>query len=116
MAIIGTVNDYGNRQWYAGIDGVNDNDVIIQTEDISKFDLFHVSCAAGVFDVQVHDGLQWLTNAHALVDLNATALDPVNQGAALTPYGFSGNWHKIRVLQKGATACTGSMLRCFRTP
>ncbi len=114
MAVTGTVESTGHRYINRGDAGVDDEDVVIETGDISELDLFHVSCGAGSFDVFVNDGVQWLTVPLSLTDLGATGLDPVVAGTALRAYGFRGFWSKIRIQQTGATALTGCVLRGTR--
>lgn len=108
---VGTVTGQGTRLMAEGIDGTSDNDIVLETNDVSRFDVFTFSCGAGTFDVEVYDGKQWLTNPLAMADLGATTTAPVVEGSALRLYGYRGPAQKLRVRQKGATACTGFVLR-----
>ena len=109
---IGTQQSLGaSRLHIAGDAGVDDGDIIIETGDASRLDTFQFSCGAGGFDVFIHDGVQWVTSPHSMADLGATTNAPVVVAVALRDYGFTGFYFKIRVQQKGSTACTGSSLR-----
>lgn len=112
-SVYDSVDEQGRFREYQGVAGVNDEDVLIETTDISRFNTFLLSNGAGVAKVEVHDGVQWLTSPLSIADLGATTLDPVLQTVALRQFGWRGYYHKIRVTQEGATACTGSVLRCF---
>lgn len=115
MAVFDAVNDFGRVVVYDGTDGTNDNDIIIETNDISRFDTFMLSNAAGAVDVEVNDGSQWLTAAPlSMSDLGATTTSPVLVTSALRQYGWRGSFFKIRVRQNGATPGTGVVLRCQR--
>ena len=114
MALIGTVDGKGDRSIWSGINGVNDNDIVIETEDTSRYSIFQVSCNSGSFDVSVNDGNQWLTAPLSLADLGAVILDPVIVGVGLRAYGFRGFYSKIRVLQNGAPDLLGATLRSLR--
>ena len=114
MALVGTVLSYGDRQLHTGIAGVNDNDVVIETEDVSLFDTFQVKIGAGAADVYVSlDGTNF-EGPLSLADLGAITSDPVIVMAADRMYGFRGAYRKIRVVQNGATAVTDSLLFCKR--
>ena len=114
MALIGTINSSGDRTVWTGISGVNDNDIAIETEDISRVEIFQVSCNSGSFDVFVYDGNQWLTAPLSIADLGATSVDPVIVGVGLRAYGFRGFWSKIRIRQAGDPALLGATLRALR--
>ena len=114
--VFDAVNDYGNRVVYDGTDGTNDNDIIIETGDVSKFDTFMLSHALGAADVEVYDGAQWLTAAPlSIEDLGSASVNPVTATVPLRQYRFTGNYSKIRVRQDGAVATTGVVLRAART-
>lgn len=114
MPLIGTVTEQGVYRQYVAIAGVSDNDVVIETTDVSRFDTFQLSGGVGAVDVFVHDGVQWLTSPLSLADLGATTSDPVLVTAALQQYGFRGYYRAIRVQQAGAPAATGYVLRCAK--
>ncbi|MCK5607405.1 hypothetical protein KAR91_36310 [Candidatus Pacearchaeota archaeon] len=108
-----SVDDQGRFREYLGVDGTNDEDVIIETTDIARFNTFLLSNGAGAVKVQVHDGQNWLTSPLSIADLGSTALDPVLLTAALRQYGWRGYYHKIRISQEGAVAATDVVLRCY---
>jgi hypothetical protein len=93
--------------------GTNDNDVVIEFTNISGLtNTFMLMSTAGAMDVLVSlDGTNWSTVALSLTDLGATTSDPVNVTAANRIYAFRGLFQGIRVLQNGATAVTGAVLR-----
>ena len=109
------VEEAGRYRIYQGVAGVNDGDILIETTDVSKFDVFFLSHGAGSCIVEIHDGLQWLTAPLAMADLGTTALNPVLQTAALRLYGWRGRCKKLRVKQSGVTAVTNSVLRVFES-
>ena len=113
MALIGTVTEFGRYRKYVGIAGVDDEDIVIETVDISRFDTFMLSNAAGAVKVLVHDGTTLLTAPLSLADLGATTNDPVLLTAALRQYAFKGRFHNIQVRQEGVTDATGVVLWCF---
>ncbi len=113
---VGTSSPEGRHVVWAGDDGTNDNDIIIETNDISRYDTFMLSNKAGAVDVEIHDGTQWLTTAPlSLTDLGATSLNFVIVTSALRQFGFKGNYNKIRVRQNGVTAATRVVLRASVT-
>jgi hypothetical protein len=112
MAVYDTVTEFGIYREYLGDDGTNDEDVCIETTDVSKYNTFMLSNTAGAVKVLVNDGQQWQTAPLSLADLGATDTNPVLLTAADRQYGFRGFYKAIRVLQEGATAATGVVLRC----
>lgn len=115
-AAIGTVESNGDRNVWTGIAGVSDNDIVIETRDVSRLDTYQVSCNSGSFDVFVNDGNQWLTDPLSLADLGAVTVDPVIIGTGLRNFGFRGFYSKIRVRQNNVTALLGATLRGYRSP
>ena len=109
-----TVSALGNVDVYTN-SSTADNDVMIQTNDVSRHDTFMVMSTAGAVDVYVSlDGTNYSTAALSLQDFGATVSDPVVETAAGRVYGFRGKFRKIRVLQKGATNPTAASLVCGR--
>jgi hypothetical protein len=112
---IGTVNEWGQRIQYQGIAGVNDNDVVIETGDISHYTMYNLMSTAGAMDVLVTlDGTNYTTAPLSLVDQGAVSATPVIVTAPNRMYGFSGVFLKIRVLQNGATAVANARLLAQR--
>lgn len=110
IASFADVENYGNAIRYYGT-GVNDNDVLFTTGDMTVYSACTVMSTAGAVDVVVSlDGTNFATSALSLQDFGATTNDPVVVTAAGRVYGFAGKYRKIRVLQNGATAATASML------
>ncbi len=113
MAVVGT-EDYTGDRFYriTGVAGVNDDDVVIDSDDLSRFDTFELSSTAGAMDVEVsHDGATFI-GPRSLGDLGAITLDPVIVTAAARAYGFRGVVQHIRVSQNGAVAVAGAVLIC----
>lgn len=98
---------------YKSATGTNDNDVVIQSEDVSKWDTFQLMSTAGAMDVFVSlDGTNYATAAMSLQDMGATTSDPVVVTAANRLYGFRGKYAKVKVLQNGATGVADACLMC----
>jgi hypothetical protein len=98
---------------YKSATGTNDNDVVIQSEDVSKWDTFQVMSTAGATDVFVSlDGTNYTTAPISLQDMGATTSDPVVVSAAGRMYGFRGKFAKVKVLQNGATGVENACLMC----
>lgn len=94
-------------------EGTNDNDVVIQTGDVSAWDSFLLLSTAGAMDVLVSlDGTNYSTVALRLEDMGVAGSTPVLVTAAGQVYGFRGKFAAIRVLQNGATAVENATLVC----
>lgn len=110
-----TADDLGNSFRYKDGVGTNDNDVVIQSGDVSRFDEFTLISTAGALDVFASlDGDNYATAALSLIDCGATTSDPVIVTAANRIYQFFGTFAKIRVLQNGASAVADATLMCRR--
>lgn len=108
-----TVMELGNALRYTN-SSTADNDVLIQTGDVSRYDSYELMSTAGTVDVFVSlDGTNYATAALSLVDKGATTSDPVLVTAAARVYGFRGKFLKVRVLQNGATNPTAASLLCY---
>ncbi len=116
MALTLAIADHmGNALRYKAGLGDNDNDVIVQTGDVSMYDEFLLMTTAGAVDVLVSlDGTNYSTAPLSLIDLGATTSDPVLVTAANRIYGFYGTYALIRVLQNGATDAANVCLICSR--
>lgn len=116
MATLATQNLLGNGVLsFTGGIGVNDNDVVVQTEDVSGYREFSLQSTAGAMDVLVTtDGTHYTTAPLSLIDRGATTSDPVIVTAANRSYAFFGTFRKVKVLQNGATAVTGACLLCSK--
>ncbi len=113
MALIGTPNFRGTTMQVVGIAGILDNDIVIELDDVQRFNSFTFQSAAGAMSVDVSlDGSNFnliiaFTDLHSLAPATtviATVADLV--------YQFEGNFKAIRIRQEGATAATGSILIC----
>jgi hypothetical protein len=119
MALTLAIPDHmGNALRYKSGLGANDNDVIVQTGDVSAYDEFRLTHGStGTVDVFPSlDGTNYAARPLTLVDLSSTAAVPatvpVTAGGGI--YGFSGTFAALRVLQNGATAPTDVTLMCAR--
>ncbi len=100
---------------FADGSGTNDNDVVIQTTDVSMYREFSLQATAGAMDVLVSlDGTNYTTAPLSLIDRGATTSDPVIVTAADRSYAFFGTFHKIQVLQNGGTAVADAVLLCSK--
>lgn len=105
----------GNALFYTEGAGTADNDVVVQTGDVSAYDTFEIMSSAGAMDVAVTlDGTHYSTVALSLVDMGATTSTPVAVTAANRLYQFRGKFAKIQVSQNGATGVTDACLACGR--
>jgi hypothetical protein len=92
-----------------------DNAVVIDApENVFNYTVFSLMSTAGAMDVYIsQDGTNYTTDPIAMTDrcdTGAGSSDAVNETAAGRLYGFRGNFRKIKVLQKGATAVVGASL------
>ncbi len=105
-----TVQDLGNVVIYTNTSTLDD-EVVIQTDDISRHDTFMLMSVTGAVDVFPSiDGTNYATAPISLQDMGATTTDPVVVTAAGRIYGFRGKFRKIRVLQNGATDVAVSLV------
>jgi hypothetical protein len=109
-----TVSDLGNAVRYTN-SSTADNDVLIQTNDVSRMDSFTLMSTAGAVDVYVTlDGTNYATAPLSLQDFGATTNDPVIETVAGRVYQFRGKFKAVRVLQKGATNPTACSLLAWK--
>ena len=115
MAQVGTVDSFGKRALWAGIAGVSDNDIVLETTDVSHFNTFTLMSTAGPMDVDISlDGVNFTTAPLSMADLGSTSTAPVIVTAAARLYGFRGNYKLIRVRQATATAVANAALLASR--
>lgn len=111
-----TADYMGNALRYKDGVGTNDNDVVIQTGDVSAYSEFMLQATDGAVDVFVSlDGTNYSTAPLSLIDLGATTSDPVVVTAADRTYAFFGRFALIRILQNGASAVAGCTLMCAKS-
>lgn len=121
MATLASVTSSGSGaptqfMLYSGGIGVNANDVLVQTEDVSNFNTFMIMTTAGAVQALPSlDGTNYATAPVSLTDMGATTSDPVIVTAANRIYRFRGTFRKIKITQNGATAATGVALMCSKT-
>lgn len=109
--MIGTYSGKDEFGLFTGT-GTNDNDICIETNDASRWDVFQLMNVSGVCDVIVTlDGTNW-SSAISLSDLGGVSLDPVIVTAEDRMYGFAGKFKAIRVLQASGVAVTSVSLAC----
>lgn len=98
---------------FTGGVGVNDNDQVFLTGDVSRFDTFMLLSTAGAMDVFVSlDGANFSTAPLSLQDFGGTSTAPVLVTAANRVYGFRGKFAAVRIDQNGATAVANATLMC----
>ncbi len=115
MAQVGTPEGYGKRVLWSGIVTPDDNDICLETTDVSMYEIFQITSSAGAMDVFVSlDGAAFTTAPLSLVDQGAVLTAPVLLTAPLRMYGFSGIYRAIRVRQNGATDIAGCQLLMSR--
>lgn len=113
---LATPDPMGNAFRYKNGSGVSDNDVVVQSGDVSANDTFLLMSTAGAMDVFVSlDGTNYAASALSLIDKGASTSDPVVVTAAGRVYGFKGTYALIKVMQNGATAVANACLICSRT-
>jgi hypothetical protein len=111
LAIPATVITEGSSSTQFVGTGTNNNDVVIQTNDVQRYNAFILLTTAGAVDVLVSlDGTNYSTEPLSLIDFGATTQDPVIVTAAGRVYGFRGKFKYIRILQNGATAVASATL------
>lgn len=108
------VEDFGYYITFTGT-GVNDNDVLFTTTELSKFDACMLKSSAGAVDVfgKLRDDDPYSTAPISLQDFGATSNDPVLVTAAGRVYAVAGKYKRLQVLQNGATAATAVLL-CWK--
>ncbi len=111
LAVPATVITEGSSSTQFSGTGTNNNDTVIQTNDVQRYNAFIIVTTTGAVDVFVSlDGTNYSTEPLSLVDFGATTQDPVLVTSAGRVYGFRGKFKYIRILQNGATAVSGATL------
>jgi hypothetical protein len=106
-----TTNHLGNDSLEYTGSSTADNDIVIQTQDVTKYDAFMLQTVTGAVDVFASlDGINYATAPLSLQDFGAAVSDPVLLTAAGRTYGFRGKFKRLRVLQNGATAVAVTLL------
>ena len=115
-SVRGTVSEIGGTIVFLGAATTDDNDVVIETGDISQFNHFSLGSTAGAMDVLVSlDGTNFLTAPLSLDDHGGVARAvPVLVTVANRLYTFSGIFRAIRVLQNGVTDTADATLLARR--
>ena len=116
MAQVGTVEGMGKRVLWKGIATPDDNDICLETTDVSMYDTFTLMSTAGAMDVFVSiDGINFTTAALSLADLGSTTTAPVIVTVANRMYGFRGIYRFIRIRQNGGTDIANAALLMWRS-
>lgn len=96
------------ESWYLeflGVAGVNDNDVIYTSPDVSGYNAHYIECTAGTVDVDVtFNGVNWIQAVAGVSLVTTTPGTRVVSAASGTAIEIRGKFRKIRVLQNGAVA------------
>ncbi len=114
MANVGTHAQQSSKVLkIVGIAGVDDNDIVIEVTDASKFDEFIISSTLGVMDVDVSlDGTNFIA-AIALEDRKSlTPATRVVVTVAAGLYSFNGPVQVVRVRQNTATDVISPVMIC----
>lgn len=107
------VEDFGIYARYSGT-GVNDNDVLFTTNDLTRFDSCMLMSISGAVDVQASlDGTNFTTASLSLQDFGGTSTAYVLVTVAGRMYGLVGKFAKLRILQSGGTA-SNAVMTCWR--
>lgn len=108
---IGTIDNNGHRQLTTGIAGTGDNEIVIETGDVSAFRRHYLSNVSGLADVDAsQDGVNFLA-VIALTDLESTApATRVVFSAGPGVVAFEGSYKNIRVRQMGAPPLTQAFM------
>ena len=113
MALVGTPNFAGPTMQVLGVDGVNDNDIVIELDNVERYNEFTLMSSAGAMDVDVSlDGTNFAV-AIALEDLHS--LTPAVREVATTAdliFRIQGTIKAIRIRQDGVTAAADPVLYC----
>ena len=112
MALVGVPNDRGTTLILLGVDGVNDDDVILELDDVQRFNEFYIVTTLGIFDVEVsYDG----TNFYVATMTNQTIVAEVEVLVSVAAHVMKltlSAIKAIRVSQNGGTAVTSPVLMC----
>ncbi|MHB8816142.1 MAG: hypothetical protein ACYDAE_23160 [Steroidobacteraceae bacterium] len=101
----------GSMERFSGGTGVNDGDVVIDTTDVARHDMFLLMSTAGAMQVFPSlDGTNYATSPLSLIDMGATTTAPVTITAAGRMYGFFGTFARVRVAQSGPTGVANAAL------
>ena len=108
---IGTIDNNGQRQITTGIAGVNDNDIVIETGDVSAFSRHELKGVTQAVDVDVSvDGVSFALVIAMTDQMSLTPATKVLIAGNTGPFTFEGHYKNIRVRQSGALAATGFVL------
>ena len=113
MAIVGKPHHRGTTLQVVGVAGVNDDDIVIELDNVDRFNDFVFGSTAGLMDVAVSlDGTNYL-NLIAFQDLMSVAPDTwVIITAVNRLYRFEGSFKSIRISQNAAGAVANAVLIC----
>ena len=113
---LATISALGNAQVWSGGIGVNANDVVVQTNDVTRFNEFLLCNTAGAVQVLASlDGTNYMTGPVSMQDLGSASLvTSVIVTAANRIYRIRGVFALLKVTQNGAAAATGVTLLCSR--
>jgi hypothetical protein len=114
-AVVGAVEHQGESQRVIGVAGVNDNDIVIEIENVERYEEFSLMSTGGAMDVFPSlDGTNFATAPLSLADLGAVVTDPVLATVANRIYRFRGIYKHLRIRQVGGTAVANPVLICSR--
>ena len=115
-----SLNAYGPHietwgDYFTGVAGVNDNDIIYQSPDVTYINNIYIQCSAGVLDIEVSydNGATWRTILFtSVVSATNVATADDNELASgehtILTKAVLGTITNFRLNQKGATASNGN--------
>ncbi len=105
-----TVNLLGDAILYTG-SCTDDNEVLITTGSMDKYDACMLMSTTGAVDVQTSlDASTYSTAPLSLTDKGGTSTNPVLVTVALRMYAFPAKFFRIRIDQNGATDAAASLM------
>lgn len=111
--LVGTPNHRGTTLQVLGIPTFNVADVVIEVDDIQRFNEFALQSSVGFMDVLASlDGVTFSTPI-ALYDRSATAAEiRVLEAGPGPSYSFEGNYKALRIRQSQLGFVTDAVLVC----
>lgn len=114
MALVGTPQHRGTTLQLVGVAGVNDDDVVMELNDVFRFNTFSLFSRLGAMDVDISlDGVNFTTAPISLEDEHST--NPQTRVVVTTAarwFRIFGDFKAIRIQQNGATAVADPILIC----
>lgn len=111
--LVGTPNARGSTLQVAGIAGTGATSVVIEVDDVQRFNEFAIQSSAGLMDVLTSSDGVTFSGPLALEDKQSTApATRVLVTAVAGIYYFFGNFKALRIRQSGGVAVADPILMC----